>query len=225
MPTALEIAKAIEIAENKDQELQENAFLLLVLKKMAAELNKHSKSLIRSGQSGSKAYDVRIFANVTGLSEEKIGNICGRVSDQLVEDLLCESIRNETGFEEKKAKIIADYTQCLTAAGMTYTDIQEVPNEYCRQHCCLIVPWAVYQTLNGPVKIGWRKHVLNISWTADIFGGFPRANELFPNEDVTKGEYSIHAWGYSKATEYLKALSDWAKSKNVANPYLGQGLE
>lgn len=59
-------------------------------------------------------------------------------------------------------------------------------------------------TPKGIIVVGWRKSVIEIDWTkSDIYQD---ADELFPQEDVTKDTRMIHAWGYEKATEYIGVL-------------------
>ncbi len=82
--------------------------------------------------------------------------------------------------------------------------VRELPNEYCSKWCCEHIPWFSVTTKIGPIKIGWRKRVLNIDWS-DSTVATP-AEILFPREDVTKSGRSIHAWSYDKATEYLRTI-------------------
>ncbi len=88
--------------------------------------------------------------------------------------------------------------------------VQEIPNGYGGEDPYYAVyPWFIVTTPIGHIKIGWRKRVINIDWTNTLQK--KKAEELFPNEDVTKsGEYDeiryIHAWGYEKAKEYLDII-------------------
>ena len=86
-------------------------------------------------------------------------------------------------------------------------DVEEIPNEYCKDYCCVHKPWFNVKTPQGTIKIGWRKRVINITWPEGIN---KNGNELFPNEDVTKytvgNLHTIHAWGYDKAKEYLAKI-------------------
>jgi hypothetical protein len=79
--------------------------------------------------------------------------------------------------------------------------VKAIPNEYGeRPH----YPWFAVTTSKGVIKIGWRHRVINIDWSeSDIK---KTGKELFPEEDVTRGENYIHAWGYEKAQEYLHKL-------------------
>lgn len=56
----------------------------------------------------------------------------------------------------------------------------------------------------GHIKIGWRKRVVVIDWSETIVK--ENADDLFPDEDVTKVGKLIHAWGVKKATEYVGKL-------------------
>ena len=81
--------------------------------------------------------------------------------------------------------------------------VEEIPNGYCSRACCSQKPWFVVTTKKGRITIGWRKRVINISWEPSVAAP---ADNLFPQEDVTKFDRSIHAWGYDKAKEYVGRL-------------------
>ncbi len=81
---------------------------------------------------------------------------------------------------------------------------EEIPNGYCNEYCCKHLPWFVVTTNKGRIKIGWRKSVINIDWSDSIIK--EKAETIFPNENVTKGDYIIHAWGLEKAKEYINSL-------------------
>lgn len=75
-----------------------------------------------------------------------------------------------------------------------------IPNEYCR--CFLCTPWYEVRSpgYKGFIKVGWRKRVIVLDWSAN--GALLWATL----DDVTKGPNFVHAWGYAKMSEYLKAL-------------------
>lgn len=79
--------------------------------------------------------------------------------------------------------------------------VKEIPNEYSNSYP---TPWFLVTTHKGVIKIGWRKRVIQIDWTdSDIE---EETKDLLPDEDVTKFEKTIHAWGYEKAQEYISKL-------------------
>lgn len=82
--------------------------------------------------------------------------------------------------------------------------IEETKNEYDNFD---VFPWFIAYTKLGRIKIGWRKRVINIDWQGSLIIG--TANNIFPNEDTTKGDCYIHAWGYDKAQEYINKLLDF----------------
>ncbi|MGW8177505.1 MAG: hypothetical protein ACWGQW_01745 [bacterium] len=106
---------------------------------------------------------------------------------------------------EKKAESEQEYFAKMFAdAGYQSVDLTAVPNEYCRiPSCC--PPWYEVETEVGQFKIGWRKRVINIVWPKKL-----NALTLFGDEDVTKWETGIHAWGTEKGVEYLKAIRTFA---------------
>jgi hypothetical protein len=75
-----------------------------------------------------------------------------------------------------------------------------IPNEYCT--CELCTAWYEVRVAGckGFVKVGWRKRVVNLDWSAN------GASVEVSDDNVTKGPSLIHAWGYDKLTEYLKVL-------------------
>ena len=96
-------------------------------------------------------------------------------------------------------------------AGFKDILMESLPNEYCScDHCA---PWFNVNTEFGTIKIGWRKRVINIDWSAaaetlKACGQLPEKNilSLFEDEGVTKGDAYIHAWGWEKAQEYLSRI-------------------
>lgn len=61
-------------------------------------------------------------------------------------------------------------------------------------------PWWLVETNLGMIKIGWRKRVINIDWSATAI------RKVVTDEDVTKDETMVHAWSTLKAIEYLTVL-------------------
>jgi len=105
----------------------------------------------------------------------------------------------EESYREKFQKIFED-------AGFKDIELTAITNKYCEcNHCA---PWYEVSTKQGEFSIGWRKRVIDIDW-----GGIQLENvdELFKNEDVTKGPTNIHAWGWDKAKDYLSLIYDLLK--------------
>lgn len=78
---------------------------------------------------------------------------------------------------------------------------EETQNEYDQDS---FFPWFIITTTKGKIKIGWRKRVIQIDWSDSIINQLSK--EIFPEEDVTKFDKVIHAWGYEKAKEYIDKL-------------------
>ena len=124
------------------------------------------------------------------LTEEDNEIICLHMG-KLIESLYQESIRlnpeSKKCAEEEKLGIISVFD------GRDIF-VEEIPNGYCSSYCCKHLPWFIVTTNKGRIKIGWRKRVINIDWSDSIIE--EDADTLFPNEDVTKFDKTIHAWGY-----------------------------
>ena len=92
--------------------------------------------------------------------------------------------------------------------------VEEIPNEYCSASCCRHLPWFIITTKVGRFKIGQRKRVINIDWSDTV--NTKTATELFPEEDVTKGERYIHAWGIKDAKKYVNRILENIKEVDYA---------
>lgn len=121
-------------------------------------------------------------------------------------DKLIKELREETASNDPDIKADADKqkAEILALFGDRKIYVQETSNEYCDCYICKHMPWFLVITHKGTIKIGWRKRVINIDWTNS--GIKEDAETLFPDEDVTKYNKTIHAWGYEKAKEYLDKL-------------------
>lgn len=81
---------------------------------------------------------------------------------------------------------------------------KQIENKYSDLGSFKFRKWLKVTTRKGIIVIGWRKRVINIDWSrSDIKN---TAYDLFPDEDVTKDDYYIHAWGINKAKEYIDVL-------------------
>jgi len=121
-----------------------------------------------------------------------------RIADEIEDKLMRETVRLNP--EEMTARIdeSAKLMECFSGRNVYAIPIE---NGYCKRWCCSMKPWYRVTTSKGNIVIGWRKRVIHIDWE---YG--PDADELFPNEDVTKMGRMIHAWGYDKAKAYLDVI-------------------
>jgi len=94
----------------------------------------------------------------------------------------------------------------LMLGGFDCLKMTRIPNEYCPKSCncqiCNSRPWWLLEFENcGEIKIGWRKRVIQIDWSAT-------GHKLDPNKitglDLTKESTYIHAYGYAQAMEFLE---------------------
>jgi hypothetical protein len=152
------------------------------------------------GYGGFRGISIGVDCSVAGIetTEEEQNMICSHVNEIykklyfLREKNHPESITaNKDSIEKLKA--------CFPC--VIYAEI--APNEYwgsSRPND----DWLIVTTNRGRIKIGWRKRVINIDWSGSEVTAY--SAELFPGEDVTKGERYIHAWGYEKAKEYIAKI-------------------
>jgi hypothetical protein len=91
------------------------------------------------------------------------------------------------------------------AFGGSIVKFEKIPNQYCP--CDQCTPWFRFYTAFGSIEIGWRKRVINIDWS----GTKVALPDLFADQDVTKWDHGVHAWGYAKAGQYLLRLADALK--------------
>jgi len=108
----------------------------------------------------------------------------------------CNDQKLKTDMREYFRKIFQD-------AGFEKIRLLAVKNQYCSCQSC--APWFRVSTEMGIFTIGWRKRVINIDWS-DIKSVRIETHTLFSDENVTKADNYIHAWGAESATEYLTRL-------------------
>lgn len=99
------------------------------------------------------------------------------------------------------------FTKIFKEAGYTDFRLILVPNLYCGNTSCC-PPWFHVEFAIGTgirfVIVGPRKRVVNIDCTTMGIN----VAALFPKEDVTKDQYSIHAWTEEKEIEYLRRIRE-----------------
>ena len=90
-----------------------------------------------------------------------------------------------------------------TLAGIPVRAVFETPNKYWRSNEPM-GPWWVIVTPHGTFRMGWRKRVIEIDWSAT-----GEKEVHVTDDDVTKGDFLVHAWDEGFAVRYLEAL--WAE--------------
>jgi len=89
----------------------------------------------------------------------------------------------------------------FTLAGIEVLQVWRLPNQYWkRPEANEISPWFLVKTHAGLIEIGWRKRVIAIDW------GGTKIRQIATSDEVTKNESLVHAWGTTKAVEYLSSL-------------------
>jgi len=155
-------------------------------------------------------YKRLVFGEST-LSDEEC-NIVSRHCEQMQEEILMSRFKRDPEVIADQIKVKESLLDCFPYMWKTIPVdmfVQEIPNQYCSRHCCLYKPWLVVTTTRGKITIGWRKRVISIDWSDSHVKA--TAQELFPLEDVTKVQRSIHAWSYDKAKEYIQKVLDYVK--------------
>ena len=117
--------------------------------------------------------------------------------------------------QEKRDKERMDMHLIFENAGLDPVHMRPIENGYCGGPCCIHIPWFIVTSELGPIKIGWRKRVINIDWSdSDVPHN---GQEFFEGENTTTGDSYVHAWSDEKASAYLKTLKmawEQMRSKN-----------
>lgn len=171
-------------------------------------MKKEPESVYRTeswGTDGHVIVEIRVFQDRAFNDNDQ--RAAWRAGDALRADLHVETVMLDPRNAVSKAEWLAEANTMFTEAGLTPVAVKEIPNEYCGPKCCPHRPWLLVNTILGTVKVGWRKQVMVIDWSqSDLASHVGHSDLLFPEENVTKGAHSIHAWSYEKAAEYLKVL-------------------
>jgi hypothetical protein len=133
--------------------------------------------------------------------------LLSHIAEQLHDGIMAETIKLDPETAKNRAAERAEIIGLFPCP----IYVEEIGNGYCSRWCCLQKPWFVVTTLRGRIKIGWRKRVIQIEWEGSAIT--ETAEELFPDEDVTKGGRYIHAWGLEKARQYLGKLLTTSKQE------------
>ena len=154
------------------------------------------------GSYGAYKLEIKVETSLTQeqLQDSDISEATYQAADLIKKAVLGKVIANDPKAQQRaidERKAILDLF-----SGLIYA--KEIPNGYCSDYCCKHLPWFIVTTNIGDFKIGWRKSVMHIEWTDTTVK--KTAEELFPNEDVTKSDRMIHAWGYDKAKQYIETI-------------------
>lgn len=88
-------------------------------------------------------------------------------------------------------------------AGFDVKSVHELPNGYWPESYVELRrdnPWWLMETQIGLMKIGWRKRVIQITWTDTAVRG------IVTTDEVTRETDLVHAYSYAKALQYLTDL-------------------
>lgn len=179
------------------------------------------KSLYKEESIGSHGeFHLEITVGASAMPDLKIDAIqnaaykaAAFVKAEVMAAVVATSPKEQVRASEERSQLIGLFNETI------YTE--EIPNGYCSDWCCRHLPWFVVTTRMGRFKIGWRKRVINIDWSDTR--GTKTAKELFPDEDVTKGERMIHAWSIENARRYIETVSTSSVSNGTeANPDPGK---
>lgn len=148
---------------------------------------------------------VAIFVKMSDrkLSEED-GLGIRRAHDLIRESLALVSAQRDPRGLEKRAQYRYEIEKIYRDAGIEAIYLEELPNGYCPDPCCLNKPWFRVTSRIGHVVIGWRKRVMSIDWKDSTIK--KSGVDIFPDESTTRSETGIHAWTVEKATEYIRRL-------------------
>lgn len=159
----------------------------------------------------SNTYGINL--QVAGILDDK--NISSSVKSSVYtkireakEILLAEYYRTDLRTIEHKEKQRAELIGLFPSSIF----VEEIPNGYQPsdsyfQH----LPWFKVTTIIGRIKIGWRKRVISIDWSETVVK--KSSFELFPDEEVTRSAWEIHAWSLLKAKEYIQKIMKIMESK------------
>lgn len=154
------------------------------------------------------SFGIKILVHCSPLApdyknSERISHACYDAVAAVEKAVMAETSKLDPAIAERGIRNRNDILGLFADCGMIY--VEEIPNGYCKDWCCEHLPWFVVTTTIGRIKVGWRKRVISIDW-ADTVESTPRAEELFPDEDVTKDGKMIHAWSVEIAKSYIDRL-------------------
>lgn len=156
---------------------------------------------IQARGSNGKFFDMVILIDTNRELTREDSNNIREIADKIQHTIQEQTIKLDPQSAIDAAK---EKNDIINLFGNHMIFVKEIPNGYSDSYYLKHLPWFIVTTNKGHIKIGWRKRVLHIEWTDSVIQD--QADDLFPEEDVTKYEKIIHAWGLEKAKEYIAKL-------------------
>lgn len=138
--------------------------------------------------------EIQINRPLTSEENHDLSSKLQEITKMLGDNSLKTSAVFQVEVEQEYADLLACFSDRLIYA-------KAIPNGY---HGGTLKPWFEVTTRKGIIEIGWRKRVISINWCKSDIREY--AQMLFPDEETTKTQRIIHAWGYEKAKEYIDIL-------------------
>lgn len=146
---------------------------------------------------GQISLGVQVFVGLENMTQEEIA-IAGNMASECHEKLLLHRINNDP----KNIACLHEEKKAFLSLFPSLVYVKEETNPY----------WPTYTfkkkfvvtTQKGPIAVWWRKRVIVIDWSQSEIKSF--AEDLFPDENVTKSDWLIHADSYAKAKEYINKV-------------------
>jgi hypothetical protein len=161
------------------------------------------KTLHKKESWGTKNFGIELRVAVDRELNENDARATYKIMDEIEDVIMRETVRTDSEEIVERAEERLKLLACFPVTEKIF--IEEIPNGYCSRWCCEMRPWYKVTTSHGIITLGWRKRVIELSWEPRVTNGVT-ADGLFPAEDVTKVAYTIHAWGYEKAKQYISRL-------------------
>jgi hypothetical protein len=158
------------------------------------------KTLYKSESYGTKNFGIEIRVAVDRELGRNDDVAMYRIADQIEDAIMRETLRLDPEAQKNREEVRTKLMECFNGADVF---VEEIPNGYSNSWHYSTSPWYRVTTRKGIITLGWRKRVIEITWAESVN---TLAETLFPNEDVTKFSWTIHAWGYEKAKAYISRL-------------------
>ena len=147
------------------------------------------------------SFELEINCAASGLPDlqtDAIRNAVYTARDAIKEEVMAAVLAADPETQEQRVKERRDLLGLFDGADIF---VQEIPNEYCNRWCCRNRPWFLVTTRVGTFKIGWRKSVIEVDWTATLCKN--TALLLFPDDRTTRTGQTIHANTLSDAQRHI----------------------